>query len=356
VTAKPSSTLAPLGPRGQSGPAPLSRMQQRLVFIQQTSPDQPLYQIPFAIRLKGKIDAALLEKCLRELTLRHEVLLSKVALLGEAFGQVVDKNVTIPLERIDLTKEPDGEREEKLRALLQRRANTPMSLTDGPLIQFALIQLADDDHVFFFMPHHVVFDGASLDIFLKELDALYAGKPLPPLPIQYADFAAWHEEYVKSEALDEEKKFWSERLKGNLPSLDLPSDRPRPARMSYAGSTAWWQLDAVEVDALTRVGQSASCTFYMVLLAAYVALLHRYSGQREILVGTPVRGRSWRRTQGLIGMFINTLILRVPVDPDASFTDLLRTVKEITTASLDHPNMPLDVLVRELNAPRDPSR
>lgn len=333
--------------------SPLSRMQQRLVFIGQTTPDQPLYQIPTAFRLRGKIDATLLEKCLHEITARHEVLLGRIDLLGETPAQVVDRSVKIPLERISVASEAELEK------LLHARSNRPMDVTKGPLVEFSLITLSDEDHVLFFMPHHVVWDGASLEIFLKELDALYAngGKSeLPALPLSYGEFARWHEDWVRGEGLDEEKKFWVERLAGNIPSLDLPADRPRPPRMSYAGKTAWWKLDKSAVDALTKLGQEAGVTFYMVLLGAYVALLHRWSGQRDIVVGTPVRGRSWRRTQGLIGMFVNTLMLRVPVDPDVSFVDLLKTVKGVVNSSLDHPNMPLDVLVRELNAPRDPSR
>jgi amino acid adenylation domain-containing protein len=354
--------LRPLGPRPQSGPAPLSRMQQRLVFIQELQPDKPLYQVPTAIRLRGPVDPTLLERCLRELTLRHEVLLSKIGFHGAVPGQVVDRDCVIPLERVDLSTTPSEEREQALLDLLHRRGNTPMVLTEGPLIQFVLIQLAEDDRVFFFMPHHVVWDGASLEIFLRELDALYSAwsrgepSPLRPLPIQYADFAAWHEEYVTSAALDEARKFWLSQLTGNLASLDLPADRPRPARMTYAGATAWWRLDKAEVAALTQLGLRVGATFYMVLLAAYAGLLHRYTSHPEIFIGTPVRGRSWRRTQGLIGMFVNTLVLRLRTDPNLSFIDLMRTVKEVSEASFDNPNMPLDVLVRELNLSRDPSR
>jgi amino acid adenylation domain-containing protein len=337
-------------------------MQQRLVFLQELSPSIPLYQIPTAIRMRGSVDAPVLERCLHELTRRHEVLLSKVGFHGAVPSQIVERSRVIPLERIDLSAEPADRREKALTELLERRGNTPMVLTEGPLIQFALIEMASDDHVLFFMPHHVVWDGASLEIFLSELDALYAAfsrgepSPLRPLPVQYADFAAWHEDYVTGPALSKTKQFWLDRLRGDLPTLDLPADRQRPPRMTYGGDTVWWQLDKKEVDALTKLGRSVSATFYMVLLAGYVALLHRYAGHREILVGTPVRGRSWRRTQGLIGMFVNTLVLRLPVDPERSFIDLLQTVKETCESSFDHPNMPLDVLVRELNLPRDASR
>jgi amino acid adenylation domain-containing protein len=337
-------------------------MQQRLVFIQELQPDRPLYQIPTAIRLRGRVDVEVLERCLRHLTERHEILRSRIGFRGASPSQIVDKDLVIPLERIDLSDRPAHEREKALEELLRRRGNTPMVLTEGPLVQFAWIELGADDHVFFFMPHHVVWDGASLEIFLRELDALYAAflngepSPLPPLPIQYADFAAWHEEYVTSPAIDEARKFWRERLSGELPALDLPADRPRPARMTYAGATLWWRLESPEVEALTELGRRASATFYTVLLAAYAALLMRYSGHREILVGTPVRGRSWRKTYGLVGMFVNTLVLRLPVDRDRSFMELLRVAKEVCESSFDVPDMPLDVLVRDLNLARDPSR
>ncbi len=347
----------------EGAPAPLSLMQQRLWFLEQLDPGLAVQNLPSAFRIRGVLDTEALERAMQEILARHEVVRT---VFGEQDGepvQIVRADVTIRLlPLIDLSDVPAARREAHLIELLEERAARPFDLARGPLFTGALYRLGAEEHVLFWMVHHAVWDGWSFDVFLNELDALYGafahGKPspLPPLPIRYRDFAAWHRRWLQGSELEEQANYWQEQLKAPLPILDMPTDRPRPARITYAGATEPFLLTKAEVDALATLGRRADATVYMVLLAAFQLLLSRYSGQEDIIVGTPIRGRSLPETQDLLGFFVNTLVFRTDLSGDPSFLELLGRVRRVALDAYAHQDMPFEQLVQDLDIPRDTSR
>ncbi|NLE87560.1 MAG: amino acid adenylation domain-containing protein [Myxococcales bacterium] len=351
-------------PRLEEGaPAPLSLMQQRLWFLEQLDPGLAVQNLPSAFRIRGALNAEALERAIQEILARHEVVRT---VFGEHDGepvQIVRSDASIQLlPPIDLSDVPAARREAHLIELLEERAARPFDLARGPLFTGALYRLGPEEHVLFWMVHHAVWDGWSFDVFLHELDVLYGafsqGKPspLPPLPIRYRDFAAWHRRWLQGPELDEQASYWREQLKAPLPILDMPTDRPRPARITYAGATEPFLLTKAEMDALAALGRRADATVYMVLLAAFQLLLSRYSGQEDIIVGTPIRGRSLPETQDLLGFFVNTLVFRTDLSGDPSFLELLGRVRRVALDAYAHQDMPFEQLVQDLDIPRDTSR
>jgi amino acid adenylation domain-containing protein len=245
---------------------------------------------------------------------------------------------------------------------LDRRANAVIDMENGPIFHAALFKMTDAEHVFFFMPHHAVFDGWSFDVFLEELSVTYGSltrgttPTLADLPIQYGDFAAWQSDWIKSDRLKEQAAFWRRQLQDAPAALELPTDKPRPAVLSHVGATAFHNVPRALVDRLTTIGHEVGATFQMVLLAAFKTLLHRYSGQDDILVGTPIRGRTRPETEKLLGFFVNTLVLRSRVDANASFVDFLAQVRTTCLDAYSHDDMPFEILINDLKVARDPSR
>ncbi len=346
-----------------AGPAPASLMQRRLWFLAQVDPTQRLvYNVPAAYRMKGVLDPARLERCVNAVIARHDALRTTLAGVEGEPVQVVAPALELRLAPEEVAGASREERETRLRATVEAAIAEPFDLERGPLFRARLFRLAPDEHVLFIMAHHVVWDGWSFDLFVHELDALYGagGDPqaarLPELAISYADFAAWHRAWLASGELERQLAYWRAQLAGDLPVLALPTDKPRPALRSARGATHFFLLPRAQADALGDLARRAEATPFMLLLAAFVLLLQRQTGQDEILVGSPVRGRARPETEDLLGFFVNVVVLRTRLDPRASFLDLVRQVRETALAAFAHEDIPFETLVQELRPPRDLSR
>jgi amino acid adenylation domain-containing protein len=347
--------------RRGTGPARQSLMQQRLGFLHKMETNVTAYNMPLAYRLRGTLDVQALERSLDGIVARHDVLRTTLVYEGGQGYQRVARELHAGLPVIDLSDV--AAQEVALRDRLQKDADTPIDLEVGPLFRASLYRLGPDHHVFFFMPHHTIWDGSSFDTFIQELEIHYAawraGHPpdLAPLPFQYGDFAEWHHEWLRGSGhIARQTAYWKRKLAGELPPLDLPADRPRPAVRRGDGSLEILRLSDGEAQALRRVAHDSGATLYMTLLAAFFALLHRLSRQDDILVGTPVHGRSQPETEDLLGFFANTLVIRGDVSGSPTFRELLLRVRAACLEAFAHPDMPFEQLVRALDVPRDLSR
>ncbi|HEX5718504.1 MAG TPA: amino acid adenylation domain-containing protein, partial [Thermoanaerobaculia bacterium] len=347
-------------PRGEG--LPLSFAQQRLWFLDQLQPGLDAYNVPAAVRLRGALEPQVVEQVFREVARRHESLRTTFAAGADGPVQVIAPEPRLPLPRIDLSGLPGERREAEAHALTSSEARRPFDLAAGPLIRTALFRLSPDDHVLLVVMHHAVSDGWSAGILLRELATLYPafsggeGSPLPPLPVQYVDFAAWQRSWLAGETLAAEIAHWRTRL-GDAPrSLELPLDRPRPMVQSFRGAVREAVLAPDLGAALSALGRREGATPFMVLLAAFQALLARYTGQEDFLVGFPVAGRNRHETEGLIGFFVNTLVLRADLAADPAFRETLVRVRETALDAFDHQDLPLERLVEELQPERDLSR
>ncbi len=350
--------LVPIAPAARKGPLPLSFAQQRLWFIDQLEPGSPLYSIPVALRVEGPLDPAVLALCLGEIVRRHEALRTVFAMLEGEPVQVIQPAASFVLPVVDLSGLPESPREALSLALAGREAVRPFDLTCDPLLRGVLLRLAEEDHLASLTMHHIVSDGWSLGILIREVAALYprfaAGRPspLPELAMQYVDFAAWQSSWLKGEILEREISFWRRQLAGLPPRLELPTDRPRPAVQSYRGASRPVYLPAELIRQIQALSRREGATLFMVLLAAFQTLLARYSGQQDLAVGTPVAGRNRLEIEGLIGFFINTLVLRGDMAGEPSFRELLGRVRETSLAAHTHQDMPFEKLVQELSPER----
>ncbi|MGE6762903.1 amino acid adenylation domain-containing protein [Corallococcus interemptor] len=351
-----------ISPRAGTAPAPLSLMQQRLWFLEQLNPGTAVYNLPSAFRLHGALDVGALRFSFNKLLERQSALRTFVRWDEGTPVQHVAPSLTVELEPVDLESVPANTREEDLLRRLQALADESIPITAAPLFRLTLFRLGAHEHVLFFMPHHLIWDGWSFDVFLRELDVIYSAltrgqEPrLPALPIQYADFTEWHRDWLQGEELERQARYWKGKLSGNLPALELPTDKPRPAQMSLQGGTEPFVLTAAEVDALTKLGRESNATLYMVLLTAFKTLLHRYSGQEDLVVGTPIRGRSHPEVEDLLGFFVNTLVLRTQLSPELTFRQLLERVRTTCMEAFGHQDMPIELLMQQLGVQRDLSR
>ena len=365
---KHDATAVKIPKRTGVGRARQSLMQQRLWLLDQIEPGTTTYNLPAAYRLRGALDVKALDASFTLIAERHEAMRTALAWEEDRAVQVVLPALDVKIHVVDLTSIVPADRERILMDRIRRETNTPFDLRRAPLFRVKLYKMDDADHVLFFMPHHAIWDGWSFDAFLRELDASYAAfargaKPnLPAPPIQYSDFAEWHHDWLDGEELEKQSTYWKKKLSGALPPLELPTDHPRPATMTGAGGFEPFRLSRAEIDALTAVGKRDGATLYMVLLTAFVTLLHRYTNQRDLLVGTPVRGRAQPETEDLLGFFVNTLVLRLDVSADhetsvePTFRELLARVRAACIEAFAHPDMPFESLVKELDVARDLSR
>ncbi|HYG64432.1 MAG TPA: condensation domain-containing protein, partial [Thermoanaerobaculia bacterium] len=353
------TAAAPMIPRRQDPSShPLSFSQERLWFLDRLDPENPAYNIPVSLRLRGPLDAAALARALGEVIRRHEVLR---ATFHEAGGRPLQHLVPatvamVFLPVIDLRSLPPGRRDEEARRAAGGAASRPFRLDEGPLLRARLLRLGDEEHALGLEVHHIVADGWSLGVLVRELTALYAGETLPELPIQYADYAAWQRERLTGESLAELTAWWRERLAGSPPSLDLPTDRPRPAVQTFHGGHAACSLPAALTDRLRSLAGEAGASLFMVLLAAVQLLLARWSGQDDVPVGSPIAGRTRREVEGLIGLFLNHLVLRSDLSGDPAFRELLDRVREVAVGAYAHQDLPFEKLLAEIEPQRDLSR
>ncbi|RKH67424.1 non-ribosomal peptide synthetase [Corallococcus interemptor] len=344
----------PLVPVSRTGPLPLSFAQQRLWLVDQLEPGSAAYNLFMALRVEGALDVRALEQAFASLIARHEALRTVfVAQEGQPV-QVILPTVPFTLETVDV----GAVSEEAVTQRLREEALRPFDLERGPLLRTALLRLDASTHVLWLNMHHIVSDGWSMGVLVRELTALYGahvmGRPasLPPLPVQYVDFASWQRAWLKDEVMEHHLVYWRRQLAGAPPLLELPTDRPRPRVLSPVGAQVPVQLPESLSQALQALCQREGATLFMGLMAVWQALLSRYAGQEDITVGSPIAGRTHGDTEGLIGFFVNTLVLRARVDPKASFRELLGQVRATTLAAYEHQDAPFEKLVEELHPQR----
>jgi alpha-ketoglutarate-dependent taurine dioxygenase/acyl carrier protein len=345
-------------PAPRDGRLPLSFAQQRLWLIDQLEPGSPVYNVPVAVRLAGRLDVAALTQTLNEIVRRHEVLRTTFVAEGGVPAQVIAPKMTCALTLHDLSAHAAEQREAEAERLISEEARRPFDLAAGPLFRAVLLRLSGEEHVLLLTMHHVVSDGWSMGVLIREMAALYEAfsegraPMLPELPVQYADFAVWQREWLQGPTLGALLAYWKRQL-GDAPrTLKLPSDRPRESAFSAHGARQTFQLDAGLGDALKALCRQERVTLFMLLLAAFAALLQKRSGADDVVVGTDVAGRNSSATERLIGFFINQLVLRVNLAGDPSFRELLKRVRETTLGAYAHQDVPFEKLVEELQPER----
>ncbi|MFG3422715.1 amino acid adenylation domain-containing protein [Micromonospora sp. NPDC048063] len=345
-----ATPTARITPRPPDAEVPLSYAQERVWFMDQLAPGEAAYHIAVPLRVRGPIDVAALRRALADLSRRHESLRTRFP--ADADGRptvVVADSVEVPLTIVDA---PD---EAAAQALVDAAAAEPFDLAEGPLLRALLIRLADEDHVLFLGKHHIIGDGWSVDVLLRDLITLYRGGELPALPIQYGDFAHWEAQELDGPQARGHLDYWNQRLAGITP-LELPLDLPRPATQTYAGDFVEFRLDRAAADGLNALTRSYGGTLFMTLLAAYQVLLARHAGQDDFAVGASVAGRSAPELENVVGMFINMLPLRAELAGDPTFAELLERTRRSVLDGLEHGEVPFARVVHELGLPRDVSR
>ncbi|MFN6484869.1 MULTISPECIES: non-ribosomal peptide synthetase [unclassified Nostoc] len=338
---------------------PLSFAQQRLWFLNQMEPDNPFYNISRAVLLKGSLNVAALEQSINEIVRRHEVLRTSFRDVDGQAVQEIAAALNIKLLVIDLEKLSPEEQQVEIRRLASSQARQAFNLTEDALLRTSLLRLQEEEHVLVFTIHHIVADGWSAGVIVREVAALYesfsSGKPssLPDLTIQYADFAIWQRQWLQTEVHLSQMAYWKQQLGKKLPVLQLPTDRPRPAIQTFRGRKQSWQIPKVLTEALKSLSRQEAVTLFMTLLAAFKTLLYRYTNQADILIGSPIANRNRSEIEPLIGCFVNTLVLRTDLSSNPSFKELLRRVREVTLDAYAHQDLPFEQLVEELQPERD---
>ncbi len=344
--------------QGDAVAFPASFAQQRLWFLDYLEPGVSSYNLPVALRLRGHLNTNALAESLNEILRRHDALRTRFPVRDGVPVQVVIPPRPIDLLPTDLADIPPDQRENEASRLASLEAARPFDLAEGPLLRAKLFRLQDQDHVLVVTMHHIVSDGWSVDVFLRELGVLYdafrngEGSPLPELPIQYADYAIWQRQGFQGEALARELSYWREQLSGIPTQLDLPTDRPRPAVPSFRGAVEGVKFSGALLDELNAISRAQGATLFMTLLAAFQTLLARYTGQDDIWIGSPIAGRTQIETEGLIGFFVNTLVLRSDLSGDPTFRELLGRIREVAIDAYAHQEVPFEKLVEELQPVR----
>ncbi|HWP44056.1 MAG TPA: amino acid adenylation domain-containing protein, partial [Blastocatellia bacterium] len=341
---------------------PLSFAQQRLWFFDQWEKASPVYNIPAAIRLRGRLDKAALERSLNEIVRRHETLRTRIGTSEGEPVQIVERGIKLKLEEEEIEWGSEQEREERARREAAEEASRGFDLREGPLIRGKLLRLGEEDHVLLLTMHHIISDGWSIGVLINEVSALYSAfskgepSPLEDLPIQYADYAVWQRDYMKGEKLEKQLSYWTEHLAGELPTLQLQTDFPRPPVQTYRGAKESLWLPKSLSSALKELSRREGATLFMTLLAAFKALLYRYTGQEDIIVGTPIANRNRSEIESLIGFFVNTLVLRTDLSGDPTFIELIRRVREVALGAYANQDVPFEKLTQALQVQRDLSR
>lgn len=339
---------------------PLGLTQQRFWYLASVSPESAIYNLPAAFRLSGELDIALLESTINRIIDRHEILRTRIVENRSEVVQAIEPKINFRLNTVDLSN-VDAAMDEMMHRIDIAR-DIPIPMDQAPMLKTILYRLGPKDHVLFWMPHHVVWDGWSFDIFLKELQSIYgaleagAEPVLAPLPLQFADYALWQRQLSEGGKLAQQMKFWRTHLFGELPVLALTTDRPRPDMMSYEGRRVVLDIDGDTIERLAQIGRKENATLFMVLLAGFYTFLYRYTGQEDLIVGSPVQSRINEDTDNIIGVFVNTLVLRTQLSPSLSFQQLVRQVKELCVSVYDYQDTPFELLVDEFEKERTMSR
>ena len=347
-------------PRRQGdGPVPLSVEQQRIWFFNQLDPDSPLYHMPIASRLRGALDVPALQQAMDTVVARHEALRTRFA--GQETSQIIDPPSSVPLRSIDLREFPSSQREAEARRLLEEEAKRPFDLSRDLMMRAMLVRVAEQEWIFLVLMHHIASDDWSWRVFCNEVGAAYDGLvsgrkvELPEPAIQYGDFSVWQKEWLRGNVLEKHLAYWRKQLEGAPPVLELPTDHPRPVSQSFRGACEWLQLPPALNEKLTALGQGGGFTPYMILLAAFQTLLHRYTGQEDIVVGSPVAGRGRACLEKVIGLFVNMLVLRTKLDGNPGFFELLHRTQATVLEALAQQDLPFEKLVEDLQPERSAS-
>ncbi len=334
--------------------APASFSQRRLWFLDQFDPGHPVYNERRGIRLHGALDVAALEHAVAGLYARHESLRTTFATIDGQPVQIIGDTAFPGLERHDLATLPADSVAADVDRYLGEQAARSFDLSRGPLFRAGLLRLGDREHVLWLVFHHIVADGTSMRTMLRDLSALYraalSGAPpsLPNLPVQYADFSVWQRDWLAGESLDAQRKYWLERLSGSVPVLELPLDRPRPPVLVYRGARVPFAVSPAVTAALAELSQREGATLFMALMAAFQAMLYRYTGQEDLTVGFPIANRQRRELDEVVGFFVNTLVLRADLSGEPTFLELLRRVRQRALEAYAHQDMPFELLVDAL--------
>ncbi|MGI9290684.1 MAG: non-ribosomal peptide synthase/polyketide synthase [Gammaproteobacteria bacterium] len=349
--------LDSIKPCDRNQPLPLSFAQQRLWFLDQLEPGNPVYNIPWAMRLDGPLNMQALQSAINDLIQRHETLRTLFSVTMGKPQQCVLEKTAVPVESVDAT----GDNPEAITERLKALARIPFGLSQSPLMRVHVLHIGSNQHIILLVVHHIISDGWSLSVLYQELVKLYeghcTGKPplLPDLPIQYADYSVWQHDWFRGAGQQQQLEYWTERLRGAPSILELPTDRPRGATQTYNGSFVEQVLPEKVHAGLKTLAREEQSTLFMVCLTAFNVLLSRYSGQEDICVGTPIAGRRHTDLEGLIGFFINTLVMRNDLSGDPAFTDVLTRVKSTALDAFANQELPFEKLVDELHPTRDMS-
>ena len=349
-----SQQAPPIAAGPRPGRLPLSFSQQRLWCLERLGWVGWSYNSPWALLLEGALNRTALELSLSEVVRRHESLRTRFEVPDEEAAQVIDDAGTFRLRVTDLPGPAGEERDGEVRSVVEAHANRRFDLVSGPLFRAALLPLSEFEHVLLVTVHQIVCDGWSKGILARELSTLYRAfsqgrpAPLPELPLQYPDYALWQRAWLQGEVLESQVQYWKGRLAGAPPSLELPVDRARPAVPSFNGETVPVAVSVELSRSLQELARRQGATLYMVLLAAFQALLSRWSGQKDIVVGTPIPGRTRRETEGSIGLFVSSLPMRADLSGEPTFEELVDQVKETTLGAYAHQELPFAKLVEQL--------
>ncbi|WP_193200007.1 non-ribosomal peptide synthetase, partial [Nostoc sp. MG11] len=337
---------------------PLSFAQQRLWFLNQLQPDDIAYNMPLAVKLQGQCKLNILEQSLSEIIRRHEALRTNFITENGQPVQIIHPADSWQMAMIDLQHLPLTEQEIEIQRLATAEAQKPFALETDLLLRASVLVLSDTEHILLLTMHHIVSDGWSMGIFTQELATLYPAycggqpNPLPELPLQYVDFACWQRQWLQGEVLEKQLDYWRQQLAAAPALLELPTTRPRPAIQTTNGASYDFSLSLDLSQSLTQLSQQAGVTLFMTLLAAFDILLYRYSGQTDILVGTPIANRNRTEIEGLIGFFVNTLVLRTDLSGQPNFTQLLNRVREVALGAYAHQDLPFELLVEAIQPQR----
>jgi len=356
-------TFSSIRPVSRSQELPLCWTHQRLWFLDSLEGgSNAAYNLSTVLQINGNLNIKVLKQTLAEIIKRHEILRTTFKVVNGTPVQAIDTGLTVRLPVIDLQQYSEVEKAAQARRLAIEEISRMFDLAKGPLMRPSLLQLGSESHILLITMHHIVFDGWSTAIFVKELSTLYQAfaknlpSPLADLPIQYADFAVWQRQWLNEDILKPKLDYWKQKLAGTPPLLELPTDRPRPPVDSMQGDTETFQLSAEVTEKLKNLSKRSGATLYMILLAALATLLFRYSSQEDIVIGSPIANRYPKETEPLIGLFINTLVLRINLGENQSFLELLTRVRQVTLEAYENQNVPFEKLVKELNVKRDLSR
>lgn len=354
-----TAQIPPITPVSREEALLLSFSQERMWFLDQFEPTGAAYNIPIAIRLRGALNVAALEKSFNRLAHRHQVLRTTFTNVGGRPVQTIAPTPAIELPTVDLTHLPPAEREDEARRLANAQARQPFNLAAGPLLRVSLIRLAAREYILLVNMHHIISDAWSMSVLWQEVALLYnaftaqKSSPLAELPIQYADFAHWQRQWLRGNVLTSQLNYWKQQLAGAPQVLELPTDRPRPATQTFRGAFKTVSLPDTLIETLRVLSRQQGVTLFMTLLAAFKVLLYRYTGQTDILVGTPIANRHWLAVENLLGTFVNTLVMRTNLAGNPAFSVLLERVRQVALAAYAHQDLPFEQLVEALQPQRD---